>query len=621
MFKGIKLKTKLMLLIGTTVFFTLLISMTLIVRFNSHNMITAYEQKLNQKEKEIPEYFLQKANKLAGYAAAISYNKDVVNAVREQNKDNLKELLVPLYKSIHGIDSEVETVEVANNGGIMLMRGHNPAKFGDNKSGTPLFKNALNEKKLSFGLEVSTTTKLLSLDSIYPLFDKNIFVGLVKAGTYPNQQTLMEIKKVLGVDIAVIVTNVHEDIDEKIKEKYNIKPLFVPEKAALIFGSTIDDKVIAKHLDTFNKSGLTKLQANNTEYYARKTDFIFNGEKMENLNLIIASDAVDLIRTNRTVVKIAVIIGVIILLFAMFISLYFSNTILKPLLKGIEFAKNIANGDLTTEIHIEQKDEIGQLSLSLNEMSNKLRQIVSEVKTASDSVAAASHTISESTKDMSQGATDQAASVEEVSSSMEEMSSNVKQNAGNSHETEKIAVRSSLDAQGSGNAVAEAVNAMKQIASKISIIEEISRQTNLLALNAAIEAARAGEHGKGFAVVASEVRKLAERSQKAAGEISNLSTSSVNIAEAAGAMLAKLVPDIKKTAELVQEISSANNEQSTGIEQINKAIQQLDQVIQQNASVAEQMASTAGELSSQSEQLQSAVSFFRTDKNQSLIAR
>ncbi|MBF0465091.1 MAG: HAMP domain-containing protein [Nitrospirae bacterium] len=503
----------------------------------------------------------------------------------------------------------------------MLMRGHNPAKFGDNKSGTPLFKNALNEKKLSFGLEVSTTTKLLSLDSIYPLFDKNIFVGLVKAGTYPNQQTLMEIKKVLGVDIAVIVTNVHEDIDEKIKEKYNIKPLFVPEKAALIFGSTIDDKVIAKHLDTFNKSGLTKLQANNTEYYARKTDFIFNGEKMENLNLIIASDAVDLIRTNRTVVKIAVIIGVIILLFAMFISLYFSNTILKPLLKGIEFAKNIANGDLTTEIHIEQKDEIGQLSLSLNEMSNKLRQIVSEVKTASDSVAAASHTISESTKDMSQGATDQAASVEEVSSSMEEMSSNVKQNAGNSHETEKIAVRSSLDAQGSGNAVAEAVNAMKQIASKISIIEEISRQTNLLALNAAIEAARAGEHGKGFAVVASEVRKLAERSQKAAGEISNLSTSSVNIAEAAGAMLAKLVPDIKKTAELVQEISSANNEQSTGIEQINKAIQQLDQVIQQNASVAEQMASTAGELSSQSEQLQSAVSFFRTDKNQSLIAR
>jgi len=174
-------------------------------------------------------------------------------------------------------------------------------------------------------------------------------------------------------------------------------------------------------------------------------------------------------------------------------------------------------------------------------------------------------------------------------------------------------VKSAADARDGGKAVEATVHAMKEIADKISIIEEIARQTNLLALNAAIEAARAGEHGKGFAVVASEVRKLAERSQKAAAEISELSSSSVEVAEKAGELLNKMVPDIQRTAELVQEISAASREQDTGADQINKAIQQLDQVIQQNASASEEMASTAEELASQAELLQTSISFFRVD--------
>jgi methyl-accepting chemotaxis protein len=191
------------------------------------------------------------------------------------------------------------------------------------------------------------------------------------------------------------------------------------------------------------------------------------------------------------------------------------------------------------------------------------------------------------------------------------MNATIKQNADNAQQTEKIALKSAVDATESGKAVSETVSAMKEIASRVSIIEEIARQTNLLALNAAIEAARAGEHGKGFAVVASEVRKLAERSQSAAGEISKLSTISVEVAEKAGAMLAKLVPDIQKTSELVQEISAASKEQTMGADQINASIQQLNQVIQQNAGAAEEMSSTAEELSSQAEQLQSTVSFFK----------
>ncbi len=198
---------------------------------------------------------------------------------------------------------------------------------------------------------------------------------------------------------------------------------------------------------------------------------------------------------------------------------------------------------------------------------------------------------------------------------MEEMVSNIKQNADNAQQTDKIANKSAKDALESGKSVVEAVTAMKEIASKISIIEEIARQTNLLALNAAIEAARAGEHGKGFAVVAAEVRKLAERSQKAAGEINQLSGTTVKVSEKAGEMLEKLVPDIQRTAELVQEITAASKEQDTGAEQINKALQQLEKVIQQNASASEEMASTTEQLSAQSDQLVSALAFFKTGED------
>ncbi len=309
--------------------------------------------------------------------------------------------------------------------------------------------------------------------------------------------------------------------------------------------------------------------------------------------------------------------SIFLILFGTVFSLAASFVIIRgittPLKEAVAVSNSLAEGDLNVHIDPKGKDETGQLLNAMKNMIDRLKMVVADVKGASDNVASGSQQLSSGAEQMSQGTTEQAASAEEASSSVEEMNATIKQNADNASQTEKIARKSADDAMKSGSAVADTVNAMKDIASKISIIEEIARQTNLLALNAAIEAARAGEHGKGFAVVASEVRKLAERSQAAAGEISKLSTSSVDVAENAGAMLAKLVPDIQKTAELVQEISAASKEQTTGADQINSAIQQLNQVIQQNAGAAEEMSSTAEELSSQAEQLQNTISFFKVD--------
>lgn len=389
-----------------------------------------------------------------------------------------------------------------------------------------------------------------------------------------------------------------------------------------------DEKKILKE-SLFNESmmrGLEKtiLNSDKSFGYFYNNKYYYSSVRMKSTDWVFVTfgPLADIYAPLRSFAGILVLIAIIGLIIAIVATVFIARSMTTPLLLACAKADEIASGELRNDVPEKmktRKDEFGQLGNAFQDMIGHLRSVLVGIRDASSQVDSGAQQMSTTSQQLSQGATEQAASVEQVSASMEEMAANIRQNADNSQQTEKIALAAVQSVTAGGEAVEKTVEAMKEIASKISIIEEIARSTNMLSLNASIEAARAGEYGKGFAVVAAEVGKLAERSQKEAGEISKLSKESVLIAEEAGTTIASVIPDIKRTAELVQEISAASNEQTIGTDQINSAIMQLDQVVQQNASYSEESASMSEELAGQSQQMLNLIGYFKITENQKHI--
>ncbi len=350
-----------------------------------------------------------------------------------------------------------------------------------------------------------------------------------------------------------------------------------------------------------------------TLYFAPYDWIIGTGNYIDDIDTAVALERDKITASIRSQILSVGVFLLVILLIVSLLAMFLGKRISRSIEKAVDQAREVAKGNLAISIPrelLESKDETGELARALSGMTEKLTEVIGSIRTASNNLTAGSDQISQTAQSLSQGSSLQASNAEEVSASIEEMAATIRQNTDNSQATGSISQKAAEDATEGGKAVQDTVKAMKEIAASISIIEEIARQTNLLALNAAIEAARAGEAGRGFAVVASEVRKLAERSQKASGEISILSRSSVAVAEQAGQFLGKIVPDIRKTAELNQEIAAASKEQSVAAEQVSKAVLQLDQVIQQNAAASEELAASAEELTGQSMSLRDTVAFF-----------
>lgn len=482
--------------------------------------------------------------------------------------------------------------------GNVIARSHNPEKSGDNINSQPTISEALKGNKTA-GIENDPELSIC-LKAASPVKDATgAIIGSILLGyTFSNEQFVDNIKETLNVEFTVFYGNkrVMTTISDKSGGRIIGTELGIPE---------IEEEVL--------KKGNIYIGESTIQGSRYKAAYIpLKSSNNEIIGMLFCGEKIDIIRmlSNSISLNISVSTLIVIALIMFIIAFILINFIITPIKKIVQATEIFSDGDLSFQISVNTKDEIGRLSLALNKMVGSIREMIGEIQDLSDAQVELSQQMNAGIQSISKSSNDQAANVEEVSSSMEEMVSNIQQNTDNARITEKTTINAIHGVKLGTELSQKSANAMQDVAQKITIISEIAFQTNILALNAAVEAARAGEHGRGFAVVAAEVRKLAEKSRDAADDINKVSKDGLTVAENAGQQLMKVLPDIEKTGSLVKEIAAASIEQNAGSDQINSAVQQLNQIAQQNASASDELAASSGSLFEQAQSMKKLIGRF-----------
>jgi methyl-accepting chemotaxis protein len=541
---------------------------------------------INDKKEVVDGIFRKIMDQAQAIALTLGSMPDIIDAAERRDRDKALASMVPVYKTL-AEKYGVSVLHLRSPYNVSLVRAHSTEMHGD-RTGRKPFQDVYDKRTGVFGFERSIFG--MGFRGYVPVFSNGQVIGSMEASIDFSDEMLHQLKERIHTDFVL----------------YS----FDNGKYTRVANTRVNDFTVPTWMFEQASSRLSDFAQEGDFAYAMFPIFGYEGEL---LSTLVIAENISAHRASIRNATIKILLGLFAagLLLLAVVWKIITQVVIQPLGEAVQANSRLAEGDLTINLVADRKDEIGQLFASMQKMANKLKEVLSDIKTAADQVAAGSLELSSSSQEVSQGASEQAASVEEISSSMEEMASTVAQNADNARQTTVIAVKAAGGAEEGGRAVAATVHAMREIAEKIEIIEEIARQTNLLALNAAIEAARAGEHGKGFAVVASEVRKLAERSQVAAQDIRGVASSSVQTAVSAGRLIEEIVPEIRKTADLIREIDASSAEQAKGIEENSRAIEQFDQIIQANSAAAEELSSTTEELSAQAEQLLEIISYFR----------
>jgi len=576
--------------------FTIVITFLVIFSYNSsaNELEKTYKSEYVKMSTKVGTELDDFINRQKQYARALAENPFILQALRDGNYTNTNRMFARLIKNM----PVLQNIFIGSpNRRSKIISGALPASIGVTVPSSDAVKAILAGKEFITSPYKSVVTGTGIIVIYVPIKEGN------------------RVKGILGLPIEL------GNLSYKIVKETKLGKtgyFFLCLKKGLVFAHP--DKSNEYTLDLAKQDfGATLLNLKNSElgYYT------FQGKKklaaaytstVSDFKLIGSGYTEDYMSEVHSIRNNMILAGLIGLLIAVFIIYYFLSWRLRPLENAKALVTAIAKGDLTKNYTGRiTTDEIGDIVKSITDMTDKLRQIVSGILISTQTVASSSEEISATAESLSESSNTQASNVEEITSSLEEVGATITQNTENSRKTNSMANKAAGEADEGGKAVSETVSAMTSISEKISIIEDIAYQTNLLALNAAIEAARAGEHGKGFAVVAGEVRKLAEKSQDAAQDINNLATNSVSIATKAGELLKVIVPSIKETAQLVQDITIASEEQDTGVNQINLGMDQLNQVTQQTAAASEELASTSESLSDQAQQLQEQIEFFKID--------